>query len=211
MADISSETRLEEEEGAFSPHMRYDHTDWGWRFGPFRGNRNVVIKGCEGKPLFLRHVYLEIAFGPRMRTSLLKVMRHDWYRSDEDRDLHDHPWPFVTYIARGGYEEELPDPHAPLVPEYLIELYPELLEKVKDTRSVFRQAGSLLFRGPRFRHAVRLLPEDELTPRQIESGFPARVVSYVVVGPRVREWGFWTLAGKKWVDWITYGRSRLCE
>lgn len=31
---------------------------------------------------------------------------HRIHRPDEDRDLHDHPWPFVSLILRNGYTEE---------------------------------------------------------------------------------------------------------
>lgn len=33
---------------------------------------------------------------------------HELLRSDNDRHLHDHPWPFVSVILRGGYWEERP-------------------------------------------------------------------------------------------------------
>jgi hypothetical protein len=33
---------------------------------------------------------------------------HRFHRSDEDRDLHDHPWTFWSLILLGGYYEWLP-------------------------------------------------------------------------------------------------------
>src|SRR5208282_805597 len=33
---------------------------------------------------------------------------HHILRSDEDRHLHDHPWPYVTIILKGGYWEVTP-------------------------------------------------------------------------------------------------------
>ena len=32
---------------------------------------------------------------------------HNFHKSDPD-DLHDHPWPFITIILRGGYWEHTP-------------------------------------------------------------------------------------------------------
>lgn len=35
-----------------------------------------------------------------------KIYVHNILRSDLDRDLHTHPWPFVSIILNGGYVEE---------------------------------------------------------------------------------------------------------
>lgn len=40
------------------------------------------------------------------RTPWFGVQLHKWYRPDSDRDLHNHPRWFATYILRGGYIEE---------------------------------------------------------------------------------------------------------
>lgn len=37
------------------------------------------------------------------------IKLHKICRSDEDRDLHDHPWWFISLILKGGYLEETPD------------------------------------------------------------------------------------------------------
>lgn len=34
------------------------------------------------------------------------IRLHDILRSDDGRDPHDHPWPYVTVILQGGYLEE---------------------------------------------------------------------------------------------------------
>jgi hypothetical protein len=34
---------------------------------------------------------------------------HHILRSDDDRAFHDHPWPYVTIILRGGYTEVTPE------------------------------------------------------------------------------------------------------
>ena len=155
-------------------------TPWGWRFGPFRGNSTTVITGCQELPLLTRRILLDVTLGGR---SLLRLMRHTWHRSDEDRDLHDHPWAFLTWI-RGpvGYLEEVPKFHG--------SAYTWLDE---------RRPGSILFRPARFRHAVRF-PTDYVD---------GTCVSYVLTGPRVRDWGFWSKG--RWIPWREYGESRLCE
>lgn len=41
-----------------------------------------------------------------VRTPFFKIYLHHILRSDTDRNLHDHPWNFVTLILSGGYVEE---------------------------------------------------------------------------------------------------------
>lgn len=44
-----------------------------------------------------------------VQTPWFAVYVHNIARSDEERDLHDHPWPFVSIILRGGYLEKIAD------------------------------------------------------------------------------------------------------
>ncbi len=45
------------------------------------------------------------------QTPWFSVKLHWIHRPDPDRDLHDHPWPFVSFVLRGRYEEyESKDP-----------------------------------------------------------------------------------------------------
>lgn len=43
--------------------------------------------------------YLHLPYGR-------KVMLHRFAESDRDRDLHDHPYDFVSLVLRGGYVEK---------------------------------------------------------------------------------------------------------
>lgn len=46
-----------------------------------------------------------------VQTPWFSIKLHWIHRPDPDRDLHDHPWPFVSFVLRGGYEEyESKDP-----------------------------------------------------------------------------------------------------
>jgi hypothetical protein len=40
-----------------------------------------------------------------VQTPLAALYVHRHHRPDGDRELHDHPWPFLSWIVRGGYEE----------------------------------------------------------------------------------------------------------
>ncbi|MHC5537598.1 hypothetical protein ACYOEI_05130 [Singulisphaera rosea] len=42
-------------------------------------------------------------------TPWVGIYLHQFFRSDNDRCLHDHPWAFVSVILRGGYWEEMAD------------------------------------------------------------------------------------------------------
>ena len=46
-----------------------------------------------------------------IKTPWFSVKLHWIHRPDPDRDLHDHPWPFIALILRGSYcEYESKDP-----------------------------------------------------------------------------------------------------
>lgn len=91
------------------------------------------------------------------------VRVHHILRSDDDRAFHDHPWPYLTVILRGGYTEVRPvfDRSG---------LY-------AGTTSAWRAAGSVLFRGARSWHRLEV---------------PAGVDTWTlfITGPKVQQWGF---------------------
>lgn len=100
------------------------------------------------------------------------VYVHRFLRSDEDRALHDHPWPWATLLLSGQYHEYLADdetnPAGPASPR-------------------LRQAGDLVVRGRAARpHRIELI-----------DGEPA--ITLFLTGPTVREWGFWCADG--WRHW----------
>jgi hypothetical protein len=52
-----------------------------------------------------------------LKTPWFSVKLHWIILPDPDRDLHDHPWPFVSFVLSGGYKEiEAKDPaNGPIV------------------------------------------------------------------------------------------------
>jgi hypothetical protein len=54
----------------------------------------------ERGPLMIRYFLL--------RTRWFSIYLHKFLRSDADRHMHDHPWPFVTFLLSGGYWEHTP-------------------------------------------------------------------------------------------------------
>ena len=65
-----------------------------WMLWPFR---SFTITGRDGTP-YLRRFYL-------LKTRRLSIYVHEILRSDEDRELHDHPWDFTSIILSGSYLE----------------------------------------------------------------------------------------------------------
>lgn len=53
-----------------------------------------------GKPYIWRLRILE--------TPWFGVFLHRILMSDKDRDLHDHPWSFITFLLMGSYNEYIP-------------------------------------------------------------------------------------------------------
>ncbi|MBD2842686.1 hypothetical protein [Erythrobacter rubeus] len=43
------------------------------------------------------------------RNNYLNIYLHEFRRSDDDRALHDHPWPSTSFIIEGGYLEHTPE------------------------------------------------------------------------------------------------------
>lgn len=38
-----------------------------------------------------------------LNLGLFSIRLHEWYRSDDKRNMHDHPWHFATIVLRGSY------------------------------------------------------------------------------------------------------------
>lgn len=58
----------------------------------------------EGEPDYLRRWYIL-----RHRDDEGCIYLHRFGRSDSDRALHDHPWPWTTVILQGAYQEYTPE------------------------------------------------------------------------------------------------------
>lgn len=106
-----------------------------------------------------RYWLLPEIFGERARV-------HRIMRSDRGRDVHDHPWHFVSIILEGGYTEEI-----------------ELEGGANPLREIHRyRPGDILFRHAEHRHRL-----------QLEDG--ADCWSLVFTSQNVRDWGFWMAGG----------------
>jgi hypothetical protein len=100
------------------------------------------------------------------------VTLHKIVKSD-DPIMHDHPWPYLTIILKGGYWEHTP-------------VFNSKGEKFAEFQE-WRGPGSIIKRSATAYHWLELDPEVG----------PATTLFFM--GPQQREWGF--LVGKFWVQW----------
>ena len=131
----------------------------------------LTIQGPDGG-LYLKRLRI-------IQTPWFGLFWHRIYTADGDQDLHDHPYDFIAFIARGWYSEELmagPD------------------DPCRDPRGrTLRQRHWFNFKRATELHRIRHVSR-------------APVWSFLLVGPRKRVWGFQTPAG--WVDEVTYRSAR---
>lgn len=111
------------------------------------------------------------------------ITLHKIVRSD-DPIFHDHPWPYITIILKGGYWEHTPlfDKHGNKFAEF----------------QAWRGPGSIIMRKAKEFHWLEL--DETVGP----------ATTLFVMGPQQRDWGF--LVGKnnkpktkmRWVQWQNY-------
>jgi hypothetical protein len=114
-----------------------------------------------------------------VQTPWFSLFLHKIATPDKDRDLHDHPWPFLSLVLRGGYDERLAIDAA----EAAINGYRPLTEVAR------RGWLSIGLRRATTAHRITRLHR---TPTW----------TLVLTGPRRRSWGFYTESG--YVDWKRY-------
>lgn len=140
-----------------------------WFLGWLRGGPHFVV-GDPERPYLLRWYVLP-------RNPILNVYVHKFLRDDDDRALHDHPWPSVSILLRGRYVEQMDGR--------------DLLGRPARVRKVRSWKWWRLFGPPvvfrRATHAHRV---------ELPAG-PAWTL--FITGPRVRDWGFHCPRG--WVRW----------
>ena len=81
-----------------------------------------------------------------VRTRLFGIYFHVIRRPDWSRCQHDHPWPFITIILRGGYVEKVGEHHFFRHPGY-VGFRPRSFEH-SITHLLTERSCSLVLRGP---------------------------------------------------------------
>ncbi len=118
-----------------------------------------------------------------VQTPWFGLYYHRIYRSDNDRDLHDHPWPFVALLLKGGYVEEYASP--------------------QDVSRYQLATSSRLKSIPRRHRWFNYIPFDAAHRITSIKGKDGVAKTLVVTGRRRRNpWGFYTEDG--WKPWQEY-------
>jgi hypothetical protein len=99
------------------------------------------------------------------RNNKLNVYLHRFYRDDDDRALHDHPWWFISWMLWGGYFEVTP-------------------EGLRNRRWL-----SVAYRPAIYQHRVVLRRQFP------HFGLMRSCWTLVITGPKRRTWGFWCPKG----------------
>jgi len=119
-----------------------------------------------------------------IETPWFTLRLHKILASDQDEELHDHPWAFCSLLLRGAYQEVEPGPYG------------------RDLHAgVSWDRTRRIFRAP----AINFRP-DATAPHRLEV-VDGPIWTLVVTGPRVRPWGFWTRAG--WVPWRLFETRKI--
>lgn len=165
-------------------------------------NKRIVIER-DGKPYLIRRTLLTI-------WKLISFKYHTILQSD-DVCSHDHPWPFITIILKGGYYEWTP------VEQEDSGKYVKNRVGVDGVLEIchWHGAGSIMYRPAKWRHQLEL---KELTHQVFESNGNLTVneISPIVVPAKtfvitfrvLRDWGFFTRNG--WVFWKNYDKAKHC-
>ena len=145
------------------------------------GRKRVIYDRIDNEP-YLERYYL---FLKERKSFPFNIFLHKFLKGDPD-DVHDHPWPYCTFILAGGYYEWVPE-------------FNSLGAKIGETRH-WRGPGHFRFCGARSFHRIEL-----------REGVTAWTL--FMPGPQTREWGFLTGSNpdKDWEQHESYlsRRSRV--
>lgn len=136
----------------------------------------------------LRPAADELGLGYELRPDVrhLPAARlHNICTPDLDRELHNHPWSFISIVLRGGYVEARP-----------IGKYPMFTSSGEEVcTTIHRRAGSIAFRSYNDRHRIISVAPDTWT--------------LVLIGPKRQTWGFFTQHG--FVNWREFSSAHNTE
>lgn len=117
-------------------------------------------------------------WGTREHKTKYRVRLHNIRRSDSDRDLHDHPWSYITIILWGGYWE-----WAEVSPaEYWRAAKRMPAWSPGYVAAKWYGPGSIVRRDTSHRHRLELKPG-------------RRAWTLFITAPKSHDWGFYTKDG----------------
>lgn len=118
----------------------------------------------------------------------IAVRIHEILRSDDDRALHDHPWPYLTVILSGGYYE------------HTVDAFGEL--------STWHGPGDVLYRSADFRHRLELFRPFWFGVGAHDARARIPAVTLFITGRWQQSWGFFPGTGETKVSPKVYLSER---
>ena len=115
---------------------------------------------------------------PLGRTGLFSVRLHRFCPDFIDEHPHDHPWPFVTFVIKGEYDDLVPrvEMHCDPSNGARTSSFPHMTGDLVVGDKM--RPGKLRYRRAQHIHSTRVGPKGCTT--------------IVVTGPVIRQWGFWS-------------------
>ena len=143
-----------------------------------RWDRHRVIMDRVNDEPYLERYYVFLKDRNRFP---FNIFVHKFLKSDPD-DVHDHPWPFLTIILRGGYYEWRPQ-------------FDREGQKIGEIAR-WCGAGSVRWASANTYHRIELDPE-------------VTCWTLFMPGIKQRDWGF--LVKNQWVQWQDYLTQRQSQ
>lgn len=170
--------------------MKKEETYTGENEKWFEFNKLITIRRRDNVPYLVRRTL--ISFG-----KWFSIKYHKILVSDEPCN-HDHPWPFLTIILKGGYFE-----WTPIDQKDSGERMDSNVMGVTGLENChFHKPGSIMYRPAKWIHRLELADD----PKKPGHLIPAHTL--VFTGKVIRDWGFWTKSG--WIFWEKYDRDKHC-
>jgi hypothetical protein len=135
-----------------------------------------IITGGDGSPYLTRYTLLD--FGKNRG----RLFLHRFHRGDEDRDVHNHPWPGTSFILWNGYREER-----------VVDYTPDGLPVIKTFEY---RTGSVNWLKPDTFHRVDLFTDK--TGKELEAW------SLIWTGKIEQSWGFLVRKTGQFIPWRVY-------
>lgn len=147
----------------------------------------TIRREIDGVPYLIRRTLL--AIGKWFSIKWHKILVSD------DFCHHDHPWPFITLILRGGYYEWTPSSQK----DNGIYIDERINENGIHEVCHFHAPGSIMYRPAKWVHRLELMKKD---------GIEVPATTFVITGKVIRDWGFFTKQG--WIFWKNYTQEKYC-
>ncbi|HET6807233.1 MAG TPA: hypothetical protein VFH59_17490 [Frateuria sp.] len=133
------------------------------------------------------------------RNPLFNIYLHQFLRDDDDRALHDHPWPWCSIVLRGEYTEVTHPACEVDSRDGFVNVTSSVHRDALLTASYEHDRGDVLLIARRTFGAGSIRFHLPWFAHRLELTTDCPCWTLFITGPRLREWGFHCPRG--WVPW----------